>query len=140
VATHPAVFPTFTAPSFGPVHTRYVRRHTCTRRSRCYCQSQVCHPRTGKTAQDVCPHGRRLVCFARHEDGDRRVGSGLCPDCYDYQAQVVWNLQAGELWRRTTIAVRRALESDPSDGLALLLDKAITVGVDPATVSALLNG
>jgi hypothetical protein len=38
------------------------------------------------------------------------------------------------------IAVRRALESDPSDGLALLLDKAITVGVDPATLSALLNG
>ena len=30
VATHPAVFVTFTAPSFGPVHTRPVRQHTCT--------------------------------------------------------------------------------------------------------------
>ena len=29
VAHHPAVFPTFTAPSFGPVHTRVVDKHTC---------------------------------------------------------------------------------------------------------------
>ena len=32
VAAHPAVFATFTAPSFGPVHTRPVRQHTCTDR------------------------------------------------------------------------------------------------------------
>ena len=35
VATHPAVFVTFTAPSFGPVHSRPVRQHTCTDKSRC---------------------------------------------------------------------------------------------------------
>ena len=29
VAHHPAVFPTFTAPGFGEVHTRVVKRHTC---------------------------------------------------------------------------------------------------------------
>ena len=45
VATHPAVFVTFTAPSFGPVHTRPVRQHTCTDRSRCTCQPQPCHAR-----------------------------------------------------------------------------------------------
>jgi len=71
----------------------------------------------------VCPHGRRLVCFARHEDGDRRVGSGLCPDCYDYQAQVVWNLQAGELWRRTSEAIHKYLRR-----------LAKRRGIDPATI------
>jgi hypothetical protein len=123
VATHPAVFPTFTAPSFGPVHTRYVKRHTCTRRSRCDCEAALCHPRTGKAAQEVCLHGRRRVCFARHEEGDRRVGSALCPDCYDYPAQVVWNLQAGELWRRTSEAIHKYLHR-----------LARRRGIDPATV------
>src|SRR6185437_8743473 len=33
VASHPAVFATFTAPSFGPVHARPVRQHTCADRS-----------------------------------------------------------------------------------------------------------
>jgi hypothetical protein len=45
VATHPAVFATFTAPSFGPVHTRPVRQHTCPDRSRCECRPQPCHAR-----------------------------------------------------------------------------------------------
>jgi hypothetical protein len=35
VAAHPAVFVTLTAPSFGPVHARPVRTHTCADRSRC---------------------------------------------------------------------------------------------------------
>jgi hypothetical protein len=30
VAKHPAVFATFTAPSFGPVHSRHVKVHHCT--------------------------------------------------------------------------------------------------------------
>ena len=34
----------------------------------------------------------------------------LCPDCYDYSATVVWNAHAPELWRRTTIAIRRRLD------------------------------
>ena len=29
VAAHPVIFATFTAPSFGPVHSRPVRRHAC---------------------------------------------------------------------------------------------------------------
>ena len=38
------------------------------------------------------------------------------------------------------IAVHRALDADPTDGLAQLLANAITAGVDPATVTALLAG
>ena len=30
VAEHPAVFATFTAPSFGTVHSRRIVKHTCT--------------------------------------------------------------------------------------------------------------
>jgi hypothetical protein len=36
--------------------------------------------------------------------------SRLCPDCYDYQAAVVWNAHASELWRRTVIRLRRQLD------------------------------
>jgi len=106
VATHPAVFATFTAPSFGPVHTRPVRQHTCTDRTRCTCQAQPCHARRDLT---VCRHGRPLACFARHHRDDTRLCQPLCPDCYDYDAHVVWNNNAGELWRRTKQALERHL-------------------------------
>jgi hypothetical protein len=104
VATHPAVFPTFTAPSFGEVHTRVVKHHTCDKRRRCDCRPDPCHARHD---QDVCPHGTPLVCFARHAADDPRLGTPMCLDCYDYNAQVVWNLQAGELWRRTSETIRK---------------------------------
>ncbi len=106
VATHPAVFPTFTAPSFGPVHSREVKRHTCGKRKGCDCRPEPCHPRRDKP---TCPHGVPLFCYARHEHTDKVLGSPLCPGCYDYPAQVVWNNQSGELWRRTTIAMTRHL-------------------------------
>ena len=54
VAGHPAVFATFTAPSFGPVHTRVVRRHTCTDRRRCDCRPEPCHARRDASR---CTHG-----------------------------------------------------------------------------------
>jgi hypothetical protein len=104
VAHHPAVFPTFTAPGFGEVHTRVVKRHTCARRKDCDCRPEPCHARRDLT---VCPHGVRLACFARHDPDDRSLGTPLCLDCYDHDAQVVWNLASGELWRRTTIAINR---------------------------------
>lgn len=104
VATHPAVFPTFTAPSFGEVHTRVVQRHTCGQRTACDCRPEPCHARRDIS---VCPHGVRLVCFARHADTDRNLGTPLCLDCYPYGAHAMWNLMSGELWRRTTIAVNR---------------------------------
>ncbi|OJF11906.1 replication initiator [Couchioplanes caeruleus] len=104
VAVHPAVFPTFTAPSFGEVHARRVKRHSCLRRLDCDCRPEPCHARRDFA---VCPHGVKLVCFARHATDDRCLGSPLCLDCYDYDAQAVWNLHAAELWRRTSITANR---------------------------------
>ncbi|SNS72108.1 hypothetical protein SAMN06265355_12611 [Actinomadura mexicana] len=106
VARHPAVFATFTAPSFGPVHTRHVRRHSCTDKTRCSCRPEPCHARSDLP---VCPHGRPLACFARHQPGDAQLGQPLCSDCYDYEQHAVWNNHAGELWRRTKQAITRYL-------------------------------
>jgi hypothetical protein len=106
VSVHPAVFATFTAPSFGPVHARPVRHHTCTDRLHCRCKPEPCHAR-----RDVgtCPHGRPAACWRRHSPGDARLGQPLCPDCYDYAAHAVWNNAAGELWRRTKQDIERHL-------------------------------
>ena len=106
VASHPAVFATFTAPSFGPVHSRPVRSHTCMNKAHCRCQPQPCHARRDT---EICPHGRKLACFTRHRADDPRLGQPLCPDCYDHAAHVVWNNNTGELWRRTKQAIERHL-------------------------------
>jgi len=106
VASHPAVFATFTAPSFGPVHTRVVARHTCGNRRRCDCRPNPCHARRDSFR---CPHGRPTVCYTRHEPTDRELGQPLCLDCYDHDHQVVWNHFTGELWRRTKQAIERHL-------------------------------
>jgi hypothetical protein len=98
VAGHPAVFATLTGPSFGPVH------------------SHTADPATGKVRpcrpdrrRPICPHGRLLSCVRRHSDHDPRLGQPLCPDCYDYTGHAVWNAWARELWRRTTVALNRAV-------------------------------
>ena len=106
VGAHPAVFATFTAPSFGVVHARPVRKHTCRDRSRCRCRPEPCHARRDAA---ICPHGVRLACYSRHGSNDPRVGQPLCPDCYDYDAHAVWNHSAGELWRRTKQDIERHL-------------------------------
>jgi hypothetical protein len=94
VASHPMVFATFTAPSFGTVHgTRSGRK-------------QPCRPRD---SGQRCAHGRPLSCWANHAPGDPRLGQPLCPDCYDYERAVLWNAICPELWRRTTIYVFREL-------------------------------
>jgi hypothetical protein len=96
VASHPRLFVTFTAPSFGRVHTRKAQGRLVL----------PCHPyRQGAR----CSHGRRAGCWHRHDSDDPRLGEPLCPSCYDAQAQVLWNALAPELWRRTTIAVYRTL-------------------------------
>jgi hypothetical protein len=96
VASHPRLFVTFTAPSFGRVHTRKARGRLVL----------PCHPyRQGAR----CPHGRRAGCWHRHQEDDPRLGEPLCPACYDAEAQVLWNALAPELWRRTTITLQRAL-------------------------------
>jgi hypothetical protein len=106
VANHPAVFATFTAPSFGPVHTRHVRRHVCSDKTRCACRPEPCHARRDAPA---CEHGQALACFTRHTPGDELLGQPLCLDCYDHDHHVIWNNSAGELWRRTKQAIQRHL-------------------------------
>ncbi len=106
VSGHPAVFATFTAPSFGPVHTRPVRAHTCASKADCTCKPEPCHARRDT---ETCPHGRKLACFTRHRRDDPKLGQPICPDCYDYAAAVVWNNNTGELWRRTKQAIERHL-------------------------------
>ena len=96
VATHPCVFTTLTAPSFGPVHLCREKDGRLLR----------CRPR--RRAQ-TCPHGRRMSCPDRHARDDTRLGEPLCPDCYDYTGSVLFNACAPELWRRFTITLRRTL-------------------------------
>jgi Replication initiator protein, pSAM2 len=101
VAIHPRLFVTFTAPSFGRVHSRKAQGRLVL----------PCHPhRQGAR----CPHGVRAGCWHRHDENDSRLGEPLCPACYDAQAQVLWNGLAPELWRRTTIALHRALGGWPA--------------------------
>jgi hypothetical protein len=99
VVTHPVIFVTLTAPSFGAVHTRVV------------------DPRTGKVKPcrvrrsiKRCTHGRVMACPQRHADSPC-VGQPLCSQCYDYDHHVVWNAWVPELWRRTRIAANRQLRS-----------------------------
>jgi hypothetical protein len=96
VAAHPRLFVTFTAPSFGQVHTRKA-------------QGRLVLPCQPYRQGARCPHGVRAGCWHRHAEDDLRLGEPLCPACYDAQAQVLWNALAPELWRRTTIAIHRAL-------------------------------
>jgi hypothetical protein len=65
-------------------------------------------PRYG-TKLKHCPHGADLTCNRIHRDGEAILGQPLCLDCYHHDHQVVWNHQAGELWRRTSIALNREL-------------------------------
>ncbi|MCA1605998.1 MAG: hypothetical protein LC775_11115 [Acidobacteria bacterium] len=89
VATHPVVFATFTAPSFGPVHSRPVDASGIAR---------PCHPRRAGPS-----------CMTRHNEGDPLLGQALDPEHYDYAGAVLWNNRVGELWHRFTAYLRRNL-------------------------------
>jgi hypothetical protein len=96
VSDHPRLFVTFTAPSFGQVHSRKAQGLLVF----------PCHPyRQGQR----CPHGRRTGCWQRHDADDPRLGEPLCARCYQTGAQVLWNALAGRLWSRTTIYLYRSL-------------------------------
>ena len=60
-----------------------------------------CRPRRDAHARR-CPHGHDISCPTRHVEDDPRLGRRLCADCYDYQAAVLFNAHAGDLWRRFT--------------------------------------
>lgn len=96
VASHPRLFVTFTAPSFGPVHARREQGR----------RALPCRPRDPRTC---CVHGQPVGCWRQHEPDDDALGTPLCPQCFDYESAVLWNAIAPELWRRTTIYLRRTL-------------------------------
>jgi hypothetical protein len=83
VASNPQVFATLTAPSFGAVHRAADPDEP----------GAVCKRRYPA----LCPHGRERGCRERHGPGDALVGQALCPQCYDYPRQVVWNARASKL-------------------------------------------
>ena len=103
VCEHPASYLTLTPPSFGAVHTRPDRTgRPGTGRARL----GPCRPRRDRP---VCVHGRPASCGVVHGDGDTRLGTPLCLDCYDHPAQVAWNAFVPKLWTRTIEAVNREL-------------------------------
>jgi len=106
VAAHPGVYATGTGPSFGDVHTRTINRHSCTNRERCDCRPEPCHARRDNP---VCDHGTAMVCWARHDRDDSRLGQPLCLDCYDHDHHTVWNLYSTKLWHRTKQTAERRL-------------------------------
>ncbi|MFF7650429.1 replication initiator [Streptomyces sp. NPDC007983] len=82
VRTHPRLFVTLTAPSFGPVHNRL-----------------------------TTDAGENLACRCgeRHGPDDPALGTPLSPATYDYAGAVLWNAHAGALWARFTTYLRREL-------------------------------
>jgi hypothetical protein len=98
VASHPLVFATFTAPSFGAVHRRVLDAGGV----------RQCRP---GGSSDCCDHGISMGCPERHAQDDPRIGQALCPDCYDYEAASLWNANLGALWRRTITYLPRELAS-----------------------------
>lgn len=93
VAARPQVFATLTAPGYGAVHNA---------------TGTPCHTKPiGSAAQ--CRHGNPLRCTTIHSIDDPMVGQPLCRDCYDYLGHVLFTWHLPELWRRFTIALRRAV-------------------------------
>ena len=99
VATHPCVFATFTAPSFGPVHTRVTT--------------------DGGQGRPLPPTAEGELLPARAGGSPAASGTrkptpawaGRCaPTATTINAAVVWNAHAPELWRRTVIGLRRQLD------------------------------
>lgn len=96
VVSHPRVFATLTAPSFGAVHRATDPENPADR----------CHPRRDAS---TCAHGVPATCYRRHVGDDPVVGEPLCPACYDYPGAVLWNASVGALWDRFVRHVRREL-------------------------------
>jgi hypothetical protein len=97
VGTHPLIFVTLTAPSFGAVHAAKKPSRS---------GSVRCRPRSKK---EHCAHGRPLWCMSVHTPESAAAGEPLCRDCYDYLGHIVWQWHSPELWRRFTIVFRRQL-------------------------------
>lgn len=94
VGTHPRLFVTLTAPSFGVVHT--IR------------DNGDCVPRS-RSSKRSCVHGGRTSCLRRHDEDDVDLGTPLCEKCFDYRSAVLWNAHASRLWNNTIQVIRRLL-------------------------------
>jgi len=93
VATHPRVFATVTAPSFGAVDTKGT-------------SSGRCHARH---VRERCGHGEPAWCGVFHDKDHELLGAPLCELCFDAQGAVLWNAHASILWDRTMVRLRRQL-------------------------------
>lgn len=94
VSSRPQVFATLTAPSYGAVHNA---------------TGTPCHARNPAGSTVRCRHGNALRCNITHAVDDPAVGQPLCRQCYDYRGHVLFTWHLPELWRRFTIALRRAV-------------------------------
>ena len=75
------------------------------------CAARPCCPAAPAATHKArrCPHGRDISCPTRHAEDDPRLGQPMCPDCYDYEAAVLFNAYAGDLWRRFVTYLPRQL-------------------------------
>jgi hypothetical protein len=97
LASHPRLFLTLTAPSFGAVHTLN--------------PLGTCHPRLAP-----CIHVG--PCRARHAEDDPALGSALCEKCFDYEGAVLWNASCSRLWNRTVEWLKHRLAQSQSMTIA----------------------
>jgi hypothetical protein len=100
VASHPRLFVTLTAPSFGAVHTV---------KDRGGCVSRTGAKVNVAGGSGLCPHQRPQTCPRRHGPDDPQLGRPLCDECFDYENAVLWNAHASRLWNNTTQNIRRSL-------------------------------
>jgi Replication initiator protein, pSAM2 len=101
VGTHPRLFVTLTAPSFGTVHTI---------RDSGGC---VAHERATTSS---CVHRRPISCARLHSELDVDLGRPLCEKCFDYRGAVLWNACASRLWNNTIQLIRRLLAAEGGIG------------------------
>ena len=103
VGSHPRLFVTLTAPSFGPVHTS-------TRTGACVvARPDVASPGHAPASSLTCFHGRARFCARRHAPDDPLLGRPICHECFDYEGAVLWNAHASRLWNNTIQLIRRSL-------------------------------
>ncbi|MHB8190808.1 MAG: replication initiator [Ferrimicrobium sp.] len=72
-------------------------------------QHLACHV---EDVNRTCVHGTKLVCWRRHQDDESIVGAPLCYECWDVEAQVVWNASLTPLWNRTMLYFERELAKE----------------------------
>jgi hypothetical protein len=94
IQSHPRLFVSLTAPSFGAVHS--------------VDPSGRCRPRGH--AQH-CVHRLPEWCNKHHADDDPVLGTPLCDDCFDYEGAILWNAAASKLWNRTVVRLRERVAS-----------------------------